>query len=297
MKYSEPPLTFKEQAETLLKRGLITEKEVLIKRLQAVNYYRLSSYWHPFLSRDNSFKSNTTLKEIWKRYTFDRHLRLIVLDAIERIEIGIRTNLIYNFVHEYGPFGYLKNENIPNLIPKDYKRWLDFLKHETKRSREEFVINFFSKHGDQHEWLPLGMAGEALTFGMLVTFFRGAHKSIKRQVSKQYSLAFGVLESWVRVLNTTRNICAHHSRLWNRELGDKPIIPLAKKHPEWHEPVKIENNRVFGILTILKYLLGEIAPQSNWFSRLQGLLKEYPEIPLKQMGFPEEWMENPIWKR
>lgn len=90
-----------------------------------------------------------------------------------------------------------------------------------------------------------------------------------------------------------RNICAHHGRLWNRELGYKPMIPA--RDMSWHDPVRVENNRIFGVLAILKYLLSDIAPNSQWTTRLRELLAEYPEIPLAQMGFPGDWLLCPIW--
>jgi abortive infection bacteriophage resistance protein len=79
-------------------------------------------------------------------------------------------------------------------------------------------------------------------------------------------------------------------------LSDTPMVPIFQKYPEWYTPVEIKNNRVFGILTILKYLLDKIAPQSKWSSRLIELLKEYCEIPLRSMGFPDGWASTPIWK-
>ena len=91
--YTKPPLTYIEQANLLLSRGLIADKNDLIKKLKAVSYYRLSGYWHPFRNPNDTFKPGTTLEEIWKRYTFDRQLRLLVIDAIERVEVSERKDL------------------------------------------------------------------------------------------------------------------------------------------------------------------------------------------------------------
>jgi abortive infection bacteriophage resistance protein len=92
-----------------------------------------------------------------------------------------------------------------------------------------------------------------------------------------------VLKSWLDALNVVRNICAHHGRLWNRELGYRIMIPGMHKYPEWH--------------TLLQYLLGRVAPTSKWPVRLQALLKDYPAIPIRLMGFPSDWGKSPIWKR
>jgi abortive infection bacteriophage resistance protein len=139
------------------------------------------------------------------------------------------------------------------------------------------------------------MTAEIMTFGILLTMFRGVGSPIKKQIAGEYGVSDTVLESWLRALNGVRNICAHHGRLWNRELGYRPAIPRNNKHPEWHIPVEVLNNRTFGILTILKYLIKMIAPQSKWSERFDHLLVEYPEIPLLPMGFPADWRECSIW--
>jgi abortive infection bacteriophage resistance protein len=132
-----------------------------------------------------------------------------------------------------------------------------------------------------------------MTFGMLLTLFRDCPGSVRQEVSGRFGVGGGVLESWLRTLNGVRNVCAHHRRLWNRELDCRPEIPW--KDSRWHKPVEVSPSRVFGALTILKYLLDEIAPQSGWPTRLQGLLNEYPEIPRLPMGYPDGWEFCPIW--
>ena len=131
MEYTKPPLTFESQADLLLSRGLQADKAVLISRLQAVNYYRLSAYLFPFRQKSNdNFNENTILDPVWKHYTFDRQLRILVMDSIERIEVAVRTQLAYYFSHHYGAFGYLNKAFFPKLNIEDHKRWLDDMKIE-----------------------------------------------------------------------------------------------------------------------------------------------------------------------
>ncbi len=297
MRYAKPPLTFQEQADLLLARGLRADRELLIARLKAVSYYRLSGYWFPFRQSnpDQKFKPGTSLETIWKRYTFDRRLRLLIMDAIERVEVAVRTSLIYHLSHGHGPFGYTDPVNLPNISPRVHADLLKKIKKETQRSKETFVTHFNEKYGDCHEHLPIWMASEIMTFGMLLTLFRGVKTSIKQEIAREYGVTDKVLESWLSALNAVRNICAHHGRLWNRELGYKPMIPKKRKHPEWHEPVAVGNNRIFAILTVLKYLMRQIAPQSSWPERFYKLLAAYPEIPFWPMGFPKNWRECGIW--
>ena len=296
MQYTKPALTFPEQADQLLDRGLTGDRDTIISRLEAVSYYRLSGYWYPFRNPDNSIRPGTTIDKIWRRYVFDRRLRILTMDAIERVEVAIRTDVVYHFSHIYGPFGYTDRFNLPYLLPKQHGEFLRRIRKETGRSKEVFVGHFLEKYGDHHDFLPLWMAAEIMTFGGLLTLFRGLDNPIKKDIAGKYDLPDRVFFSWLRALNAIRNTCAHHGRLWNRELGYKPTIPKQRKHPEWHEPVKVENNRVFCLLTILKYMLNRIAPQSNWPDRLGELLVEYPEIPLVPMGFPTSWRECSIWE-
>jgi len=297
MKYSKPPLTFEEQADLILSRGLIANREELIYILKNVNYYRLSAYLYPYRNTNNTFKKDTTLKLIWRHYTFDRQLRIIVMDAVERVEVSIKTQLIYHFAHKYGPFGYLDNTNLPKLDFNKFNYLINDLRSETKRSRETFKSHFVNKYGDEHNDLPIWMLVEIMSFGKILTLFNGVEDEIRRKIAREYSIEDRMLQSWLGAINVIRNICAHHGRLWNRELGYKPIIPREKKYPEWHNPAPLKNNRIFIILTILKYFINKIAKNSKWDVRLKKLLNEYSNISIKPMGFPDNWNEYILWKK
>lgn len=297
MQYSKPPLTFEAQAELLLSRGLQADKDVLISRLHAVNYYRLSAYLYPFRQQSSdAFRANTTLDLVWNCYTFDRQLRILVMDAIERVEVAVRTQIAYHFAHLHGAFGYLDQALFPKLDVGRYERWLDYMKDEIDRSRETFIKHFQAKYGDCHDLPPLWMLCEVMSFGKMLTLFNGVDDDIRRLIAREYGIEDRILKSWLGALNVIRNICAHHGRLWNRELGYKPLIPKIQKYPQWHDPVGTPKHRIFAILTILKYLLKKIAPTSQWDCRFRDLLSRYPEIPLRAMGFPQQWGTHAIWR-
>lgn len=298
MKYEKPPLTFEEQADHLIECGLVADRDVLIQRLSAVNYYRLSGYLYPFRREqsDRHFRAGTTLDDIWMRYTFDRCLRLLMLDAIERIEVYIRTALAYRHAHLYGPFGYTHSKNLPNLSNDIFGNFLARISESEKRSRETFVQHFQSKYGDQHGYLPIWMMVEIMTFGTMLTFYRGAEKPIKQGIAMSFGVGYRELNTWLLTLNAIRNICAHHGRLWNRELGIRPRIPRGSKHPRWQQPVSIRNNRIFGVLTVAKYMLDVVAPQSEWPHRVTALFDEYPDVPRDSMGMTDDWKQSLIWK-
>lgn len=135
-----------------------------------------------------------------------------------------------------------------------------------------------------------------MDFGMVLTLFRGAPVAIRNSIASSVGISSRVLESWLVTLNTVRNICAHHGRLWNRTIGTKPMIPNKKNDARWHEPYAVSPDKVFCVLTILSYLLEETAPQTQWRHRLSVLLDSYPDIEKARMGFEPGWEECPFWK-
>ena len=295
MEYTKPPLSFEQQAELILSRGLIADRDILVSRLQTVNYYRLSGYLYPYRNPDDTFRDGTTLDNVWNHYCFDRELRSFVFDAIEKVEIAVRTSVVYHFSHTYGPFGYLDYSKVCNIKYINYISLLHRLYNETSRSKEDFVKHFKETYNDCHPQLPLWMAVEIMTFGSLLTMFKGMNYSLKQEVSHDYSMNDEVFASWLLTLNYVRNICAHHGRLWNREIRITPRIPRKKKYPDWHDPITISEKRIFPVLTSLSYLISIISPECTWSDQVRKLLKKHPEISRISMGFPERWETSPLW--
>jgi len=298
VKYNKPVLSFEQQTDQLLSRGFQADRAQLIETLRRVSYYRLTAYWHPFKCPDDTFAPGTTLDKIWRRYTFDRQLRLLVMDAIERVEVAVlRTLMVEQHVRKYGPFGYRDARNFrPEFAGADHQRMADELDNAMKRSREPFVDHFRTKYFSE-PGLPLWMAAEVASFGTLFTFYRSLHLPEQKQLAGQLGLPANVLQSWLFCLNYIRNLCAHHSRLWNRELSIRPLVPDLKNNPEWHQPAAPDNRRTFAVLTLLRWLLLKIAPQSRWTDRLRELLNNYSDIPLNLVGFPAGWETSPVWNQ
>lgn len=294
MRYVKPSLDIPRQVQRLKERGMLGNEETMAERLSVVSYYRLTAYWHPFRNDDDEFNPGTEFETVWQRYVFDRHLRLLVLDAIERIEITVRTQLALKHSLHYSPFAYAEDQtSLPRLKNHDHQRFQNSIIQEYRRSDELFVKHFKKNYGDSHQYLPVWIGSEIMSFGGILTFYRGCIPSIRHDVAECFGVHQTVFESWMMALNVIRNICAHHGRLWNRVLGIKPKIP--DKDPIWHEPESVENDRIFAILTICKHCLSRIAPQSHWAVRLLELLDRFNEIPQNEMGIPANWQKYPIW--
>ena len=302
MKYTKPALTFEQQAQRLLDRGLIADKKLLIERLSVVNYYRISAYWYNFKRIDpvtnvESFAPNTTFDMIWRRYEFDRELRRLMMDAVEHVEVTIlRTELVTRFTLAHTPFGYQEYGNFnPRFSYDKFSRFLTELDAAVKFSNEEFVERFQKKYISEKR-LPLWMAVEIMTFGQLFTLFRYLDRRDLQTIAQRFNLFPPVMVSWLHTLLFIRNTCAHHARLWNREIPIRPQIPDRRHNPEWHSSVQFDSSRVFTVLTLLRYLLQFIEPKNDFGVRLENLLLAYPEIPVGAMGFPPNWKDSPIWK-
>ena len=107
-KYNKPALTFSQQVELLVARGLVVKNKKRVEgTLANISYYRLSAYMLPFKEYQNGviidrFIQGTTWEQIYDLYKFDRKLRLLLFDAIERIEIAVRTQIVNQLSLKYG---------------------------------------------------------------------------------------------------------------------------------------------------------------------------------------------------
>ena len=301
--YTKPALSFNQQAQRLISRGLIVhDPGELESYLSVVNYYRLSVYWYIYkqidpITGEEKFKPGTSFETIRNHYEFDRQLRLLMLDAIERIEVAIfRTQLVEVNTITYGPFGYTDKRNYnPKCSDGEFRKLMSDIHDDEVRSYEEFIQRYRAKYiGEPH--LPLWMVTELMSFGQLLTLYRKQHLAIKQNISHKYNLFPMVLDSWLLVLNAVRNSCAHHNRIWNRPLPLTVRLPDRKYAPHWYTPVQIPDNRLFTVLTMINHLLNFIAPTDHWQSSVLDLLNAFPAVPLRPMGIPKNWQELPLWK-
>lgn len=289
VEYKKPPLTHEQHLHLLLERGLrIHNKETTLNCLKHIGYYRLSAYFLPFKAGD-VFKPNTQFETIIDLYTFDRKLRLLLLDAIESIEVSVRSQLVYHLSHTYDTFAHLDARCFSGGF--DHRQWLVKLSNTLQKSIEPFIGHYKQKYISSPD-LPLWMALEVISFGQLSQLFcKGLVGKDQQAIAKHYDVADVVLTSWMHVLVYTRNLCAHHARLWNRTLTVTPKCP--GKLRLWD---KKSSKNVYVSLAMMQYLLKIINPKSSWQEKLFSLLQEHPQVSIKLMGFPENWKDTNLWK-
>jgi abortive infection bacteriophage resistance protein len=111
--FNKPPLSLPDQLQLLISRGLtVSDQAEASHYLTYIGYYRLSGYALPFQKGGSGadrhdFKPGTTFTQILERYVFDRRLRLLVMDAVERIEVAIRAALSNAIAPQHGAHWYL----------------------------------------------------------------------------------------------------------------------------------------------------------------------------------------------
>jgi abortive infection bacteriophage resistance protein len=311
--FNKRPLTFQDQLALLKSRGLeINDESRALHYLSEISYYRLSAYFSPYQSEKDSFNKNTSFNHIITTYTFDRELRLLVFDCIERIEIAIRTQFIYTMSVNYNDSHWQDNQAhfitpYTNKIGRLVDPFSDFqaiiAKAKKARTPENF-IKYYTKNYQTPVNPPSWMCVELLTVGELSHLYRGLkNNSDKKRIADFFDVHHTVFTSWLHTLTYIRNICAHHSRLWNRDLAIEPE-KLLKPKGNWVSQPFENNKRVFYFLCILRYMLLRANPTNTMASKIKSLFSKYPTIPIQFLGIPSDgkgniinWQNEPLWRQ
>lgn len=311
--YQKPPLTLDELVGLLSDRGLhIPDPDKAGRYLRHIGYYRLSPYTIPFQQGrpDHLFRDGTTFDDVVDLYAFDRALRLLVMDALERVEVAVRAALTDRMSTKYGdPHWYMDPSHF-----KDRARQAKLLKtvRETCEgqlrqspdvdedslvhpSALEHYLTTYSSPDLPPSWLMV----ETITLGQLDKVIRNlCRRSDQTAIAASIGLTAPVLYSWMRTYVRVRNICAHHGRLWNVGLGVYPVIPNSPTVSWLRAPLPDRSRRrLYPVLVSLQSVLDSVSPRSSWARRLHELLTERPHMNLRGMGIPETWADDPFWSR
>ena len=300
-KYLKPPLNLEDQINLLKSRGLIINDPIFAKHiLSNISYYRLSSYFYNFWEDKpgHKFFESSRFESIVNIYNFDSELRTICFKAIEVIEVSVRAKLSVFLSHNYGPY-WFDNENI--IINKinhaeNIKSIQDLLNQKIK---EQFIKEHFKKYSDD-SYPPSWKLLEITSFGLLSRLYGNISPSIKEKKAIARSVGLPnheFLESWLKSISFIRNICAHHSRLWDKKLST-PLIPHNLKG-KWLSKINLTNLKRDGLyinLCCIKYLVDNINPKNNFGSEILGLLENYKhDADLDKMFFPRNWDKDELW--
>jgi len=312
--YKKKPLTYSEQIELLKSRGLsIPNEEKASRYLGEISYYRLSAYSLPFQKVKDQFDEGTTFENVLDLYLFDRELRLICFDCIERIEVAIRAQFIYSMAHKYNDSHWQDDASLfekaftikrTNYTVQVFQDTQDLIQKQLTIRHPEVFVKHYKTTYNKPQNPPSWMSVELLTIGQLSRLYKALDSNTdKKAIANFFGLHHTVFTSWLHTLVYVRNICAHHSRLWNRDFAIKPDV-LRRPQKDWiSSSINSNNNRTFYFLCLLKYLLQSANPTNHLKQKLNSLFEKYPNAPIQFMGIPTladnvtpiDWRNEPLW--
>ena len=285
--FEKPALSIPEQLELLASRGLvIPDSYAAAYYLKFISYYRFCGYgieFEYYVANEKHYLQGTTFDQILECYVFDRKLRLLIIDAIERIEIAVRTAISHELAMKYDAHWYLNR----NLFLKKFNHegLISTVKRETfyrsqedvsqnVKKREQFIQHYFNKYSSP-ELPPIWMVAEVLPLGTWSTIFANLEKRADQKlICHHFGLNYKVMTSWLHSLTYVRNLCAHHGKIWSRKFT---LIPLIAT--EYREQLE-HNSKFVAQAVILKIFLEVVSPNSGWAFHLYELLRKHPrQVP------------------
>jgi abortive infection bacteriophage resistance protein len=313
----KPWRSLREQLETLKSRGLhVDDESAALDYLARIGYYRLSGYWYPLRVIDpvaskaegkavrlDDFVPGSRFEDVVRLYVFDKKLRLLALDALERIEMGVRVDVAH-LLGQREPLAHLKPECLHGNFAKrriakgrdagktEHQLWVEKFESLLHRARKE---PFVEHHQKKYGVLPIWAAIEVWDFGQLSKLFAGLRYSDQQAVAEKYRAPSGeAFGKWLRTLNFLRNVSAHHSRLWNINVLEVSPVPRT-----W--PQELKNTRPFFPFCLMQVLVRTLCPNSSWGSRFVDLVThEFPAfahtgVTIADLGAYPGWTDWDLW--
>jgi abortive infection bacteriophage resistance protein len=297
---NKTPYNIEEQIQLLKSRGMLFKDEAQAALiLKNISYYRLKGYWWDMQTDriNHIFKPGSYFEDVIERYNFDRHLRLILFDALELIEIALRTKMIYHLSLSCGGQWYLDSSLFADA--DKHRQHLADLKSEYERSKEIFIKDQKLRHpsADVDAWKILEIA----SFGTLSKLYKNIQSQLPEKTRIAQELGFNQnseLCSWLEAITYIRNIIAHHSRLWSRNMVKKPIENLNNPKYLWfsNSLLPVQTKKPFLIISCMLYLCICIKPDNHIKAKIKELFQNNPNIQIYKLGFLNNWNEEPIWK-
>lgn len=298
MKYDKPALPVEQQVQQLASRGMVfADPGRAAHYLAELNYYRLSGYWLRYEADHAShrFLPGTTFEAVLDDYVFDRQLKLLVLDAVERLEVSIRTRWAHVMGVRHGPHAHLDG----SLFKERSQTWshpgaVARLISGVEESREPFIRHLRDTYDELLP--PIWASVEVMSLGQVSRWFGHLrHAADRNAIAATYGIDEVLLASFMHHISVVRNICAHHARLWDREMTFKAQLP--RKHPDALVATldHVRPSSAYNTLTMLGWLIGRISPGQTWVQRVADHVAHHPPAA-GVMGFPADYRQRPVWQ-
>lgn len=296
--YSKQPQTTAALIDLLKSRNLlIADEDRATRYLETIGYYRLTGYMYHMQEPDQShhFVDGTSFDDIVNAYKFDKRLRALLMEYVERVEVVIRAKLTNYCSLQHGFFWYTD----ASLFDKQQRGLWDSVFKEIMANFDEpkeLFLKVYKKNYPNESFPPSQMALEILSLGKLVRLYKSlAPNKVKEQIAADFNLPAVILEAWLVWLTNARNVCAHHGRLWNRIMAaDRPAFPKRRTLQFAVPMAENANTTMYGVVALMHRLLKAFNPDNSFATKVEALIREY-EVDATKMGFPSNWTKTAVW--
>ncbi|MCK6096412.1 Abi family protein [Micrococcus sp. EYE_162] len=295
-----------EQIQILRRRGMALEPEEARRWLNTVGYYRLSGYAFVYRGPEaDHFLPGVSFGDVVALYEFDRKLRTLIHDGIERVEIGLRAAVSRVVADRYGAEGHLDPVNFRPTF--DHAEWLAVAGRRAARAKRHTV---FVRHHEDHYAgrMPIWVVLEVLDFADVSRLVDGMRVADQWAVADHLGLELDLatlpagsakrakknhpVARWCEQLSIVRNTAAHHGRVWNRSFAPAPTAALASL-PGMAALPSGQSERIGGALMVIAACLRTLSPGSSWAGRIRRLV-ETELVPTRpggpgEMGLQTGW--------
>jgi abortive infection bacteriophage resistance protein len=291
--YSKPALTIKTQLQLLRRRGMmIADEPFAIAVLESCNFYRFGGYAIAFWltpHRPQQYQPGTTFEDVVNIINFDRALRMLTMDAIERLEVAVRSIITSKASIFYrSPHWYLEGSRFKSFAK--HSKFIAKCAGDFDRSKEVFALHY-KKTYTAPDVPPSWVIAEITSFGTWSHLFENmAARQLRNRIAASFQINHVTLEKNLHVLNVTRNLCAHHVRIWNRGFA---FTPPLRQSPTVLIPA-LSGQRFAAQAGMIWVMLRAVEPQSDWTRALRDLIVRYG-MNATTMGFPANWDSDPFW--
>lgn len=311
--------TIEEQLAVFRERGMSFRKSQASQWLENVSYYRLSAYSYPYRThsphpdqpRLDDFVRGTRFADVVQLYEFDRKLRTLIHDGVERIEVALRTQL-GEVIGAIDPLAYKDASNFrPTFKHND---WLKTANGRVKRLRAQSasIQHHDREYGGE---LPIWVLTDLLDFADCSKLYDGLYSRDQWIIARKLGLEIDVaklsqsqreavkkhhpLARWFEQLTIVRNTTAHHGRVWNQSFtptntSGLKTLQIFSSLPDG------QSERIYGALAVMTVLLNEISPGNTWAQKVRSLVEgSFQTLKFRntsEMGFPKGWEHEEIWK-
>lgn len=295
MKYSHHPLPLTDLIDGWSSQGLrIDNKTLALHQVKTIGYHRLNRYARFFRDPQGAFKRGLAYEDLWAVYVFDRRLRLLSLDAIESIEIAVRTTMSDVLCLHHGPHWFMDAS-----LFKEKSYASEFQNHIEKAIRKDCpkyqsyeVMQYYNKYTSPH-LPPSWVVMEHLSMGEWCKALPMLNRIEQKAIASEFGLPSNLMTSWISSLALLRNVCAHHGMVWNRRNTRRPA--LQKKRSSFCPDFSKNSDSYYASACIMQYFLKHIASPSSWSSQLKELFDEYPLLFINDLCFPQHWSKDTFW--